>query len=95
MGLGGTAKKLQKVASMAEDLYKRMNEVVSELKKLRSDLEETNAQVDELERQVAEQRAIIEAMAEAEGIDVAEAVAAVEPEPAEAEPAEPEATASE
>jgi len=70
MGLGGTAKKLQKVASMAEDLYSRMNEVVAQIQELQSDLEETSAQVDDLERQVAEQRALIEAMAAESGVDV-------------------------
>lgn len=85
MGLGGTAKKLQKVAGMAEDLYKRMNEVITELKKLRSDLEETNAQVDDLEHQLTEQRAILEAMADAEGVDVSEALADVEREAEESD----------
>lgn len=70
MGLGSTAKKLQKVANMAEDLYKRMNELVSQMKALQSDVEETTEQVDDLERQVTEQRAIIEALAAEQGIDV-------------------------
>ena len=75
MGLGGTAKKLQKVASMAEDLYSRMNEVVAQIQELQSDLEETSSQVDDLERQVTEQRALIEAMATESGVDVDQVLA--------------------
>jgi DNA anti-recombination protein RmuC len=77
MGLGGTAKKLQKVASMAEDLYGRMNDVVAQVQDLQSDLERTSDQVDDLERRIAEQRAIIEALADQQGIDVDEALASV------------------
>jgi DNA anti-recombination protein RmuC len=70
MGLGGTAKKLQTVVNAAEELYAKMNEVIGELKDLRSEVEQTSQQVDALEYEVAEQRAILDAIADAEGVDV-------------------------
>ena len=70
MGLGGTAKKLQNVVDAAEQLYSKMNEVIERLTKLEREVEHTSTQVDHLERDVAEQRALVEALAEQEGLDV-------------------------
>jgi septal ring factor EnvC (AmiA/AmiB activator) len=70
MGLGGTAKKLQKVMDAAEQLYSKMNEVITELKEVQSEVENTSEQVDRIERDLAEQRALLEAVAEQQGIDV-------------------------
>lgn len=78
MGLGGTAKKLQKVMDAAEQLYSKMNEVVRELKDVQSDVEDTSEQVDRIERDLAQQRALVEAMAAQQGLDVEEIVAEVE-----------------
>jgi predicted nuclease with TOPRIM domain len=87
MGLGGTAKKLQKVMDAAEQLYSKMNEVIERLKSLESEVEHTSTQVDHLERDVAEQRALLDALAEQEGLDVAQILedADLPPEPDEAE----------
>ncbi|MEF8785023.1 MAG: DUF5798 family protein [Haloarculaceae archaeon] len=85
MGLGGTAKKLQTVMDSAEKLYAKMNEIIGELKDLQQEVEDTSGQVDHLERDLAEQRALVEALAAKEGIDI-EAVledADLPPEPAE------------
>ncbi len=41
MGLGSTAKKIQKVADIAEDLYKKVNELKTQLEDLRSTVDET------------------------------------------------------
>ncbi|MFC6976007.1 DUF5798 family protein [Halomicroarcula sp. GCM10025709] len=71
MGLGSTAKKIQKVADIAEELYSKVNELKSQLQELRGTVEETNDRVDELDRELAEQRALLEAVAEEQGIDVA------------------------
>jgi len=84
MGLGGTTKKLQKVANAAEELYAKMNEVIGQLKDLQREVERTSAQVDDIEYEVAEQRAILEALAEKEGVDV-EAVLADASLPADPE----------
>ena len=70
MGLGGTAKKLQKVIDAAEQLYSKMNEIIGELKDLQSEVEATSTQVDRMERELAEQRAVIEALAEQNDVDV-------------------------
>ncbi len=85
MGLGGTAKKLQTVMDSAEKLYAKMNEIIGELKALQREVEDTSEQVDHLERDLAEQRALVEALATQQGIDV-EAVledADLPPEPDE------------
>lgn len=75
MGLGGTAKKLQKVAEMAEDVYARLNDLRDQIREMRETVGETQDRVETLEAESAEQRAILEAMAENQGIDV-EAVTA-------------------
>jgi len=70
MGLGGTAKKLQKVASLAEDSYQKMNELREQLAQLRNEVQSTSEQVDGIERDLAEQRALLEALAEQQDLDV-------------------------
>ncbi|ELZ98987.1 hypothetical protein C440_01485 [Haloferax mucosum ATCC BAA-1512] len=75
MALGGTAKKLQKVAEMAEDVYKKLNELREQIVEVRETVTETKARVDRLESENAEQRAILEAIAEDQGIDLDAAVA--------------------
>ncbi|WP_144901000.1 DUF5798 family protein [Halobellus captivus] len=70
MGLGGTAKKLQKVTEMAEDVYTRLNDLRDQVVEMRETTQETSDRVDRLERETAEMRALLEAVAENEGIDV-------------------------
>ncbi|WP_324757339.1 DUF5798 family protein [Haloarcula sp. GH36] len=70
MGLGSTAKKIQKVADIAEDLYAKVTELKTQLQELRGTVEETNDHVDDLDRELAEQRALLEAIADEQGIDV-------------------------
>mgnify|MGYP000223349882 FL=1 len=77
MGLGSTAKKIQKVADIAEDLYKKVNELKTQLEDLRSTVDETNTRVDGMEQELAEQRALIEALAEERGVDTEAVVAEV------------------
>lgn len=77
MGLGSTAKKIQKVADIAEDLYKKVNELKTQLENLRSTVDETNDRVDGMEQELAEQRALIEALAEERGVDTDAVVADV------------------
>lgn len=69
MGFGSTAKKLQKVADIADDLYTKVNELKSQLQALRETVEETNDRVDDLDGRMDEQRALLEAIAEEQGID--------------------------
>jgi len=70
MGLGGTAKKLQKVTDMAEDVYTRLNDLRDQVIEMRETTQETSDRVDRLERETAEVRALVEALAEQEGIDI-------------------------
>lgn len=93
MPLGGTAKKLQKVATAAEELYGKMNEVMSRLTELEADVERTSEQVDRIERDVAEQRALVEALAAAGDVDVEAVLEGADlPEPSVEAEAEDEPT---
>lgn len=75
VGLGSTAQKLQTVAEQAEKLYKRMNKLREEVEQTQQAVNETNDRVVAVEDELAEQRAVLYAMAEKQGID-ADAVAA-------------------
>jgi len=75
MPFGDTAKKVQRVANMAEDLYEKMNQLRGQIQSLREEVETTSEQVDEIERDLAEQRALLEAIAENEGVDVETVIA--------------------
>lgn len=87
MGLGSTAKKLQKVADMAEDLVGRLNELRDRVIRMEETVDETSNEVSNLQAELAEQRAILESIAEGQGIDVEEATADVETADAEEAPA--------
>ncbi|GAB3316609.1 hypothetical protein EI982_03870 [Haloplanus rallus] len=69
MGFGSTAKKLQQVADMAEDVYARLNQLREQVSEMRETVIETQSRVDDLDRELAEQRALLEALAEERGID--------------------------
>lgn len=70
MGLGSTAKKLQQTIDIAEDLYKKMNDLRERIGGLEETVADTNQSVASLEADVAEQRALVEALAEEQGLDV-------------------------
>lgn len=85
VGLGDTAKKIQTVADRAEKTYKRLEELREQVNETRDTVNDTNERVAELETDVAEQRAILEALAAESGIDVDEvlreaAIEEVEPD---------------
>ena len=69
MGLGSTAKKLQKLADIVEKTYKRLNELRDQLADLRSTVEDTGQRVEGLERAGAAQRALLDASAEDHALD--------------------------
>jgi uncharacterized coiled-coil DUF342 family protein len=89
MGLGGATKKLQKVADMGEELYARMNELREQIVEVRETVQDTHERVAALENKVDQQEALLEALAENEGINVDELLTEVAIE--EAEPAITEA----
>jgi peptidoglycan hydrolase CwlO-like protein len=70
MGLGSTAKKLQQIADMAEDVYARLNQLREQVNETRKTVDETKARVDGMDRELAEQRALIEALAEKQDVDI-------------------------
>jgi len=78
MPFGDTAKKLKKLSNTAEKLYAKMNDLVEQLQDLRSRVENTSDQIESIDRDLAEQRAIVEALAEEQGVDVDGIVAEVE-----------------
>lgn len=69
MGLGGTAKKIQRMVEIGEEIYQKLNEVRAQLNDLTGTVEETGARVETLEAENAKQRALLEAIAEERGID--------------------------
>jgi uncharacterized coiled-coil DUF342 family protein len=69
MGFGNTAKKLQKVAEMAEDVYAKLKELREEVNATRETVEETAERTTRLEAEIAEQRALIDRLLEANGLD--------------------------
>ncbi|WP_436911538.1 DUF5798 family protein [Halosimplex marinum] len=98
MGFGDTAKKIQRVTDIAEKLYERLNQVIEQVQDLKERVQSTSEQLDAMDRELAEQRAIVEALAEQQGID-AEAVVDELPDPdaegeTEAEPGETGASGS-
>ena len=70
MGLGNTAKKIQMLADRAEQLYAQLTEVREEMTDLRQKVDRTHRTVETLETRTEEQQALLEAIAEREGIDV-------------------------
>lgn len=89
MGLGSTAKKIQKVADTAEKLYAKLNELREQVLAIRDSLEATDGRVQQLEIENAEQKALIEALAREQGIDVESVLDDVEtPESVEEEVAD-------
>lgn len=75
VGLGDTKKKIQKMIDAAEDLYAKMNELRAQMDDLRETVETTGRQVDSVERDVEQQRVLIEAIAAEHDIDVDEVLA--------------------
>lgn len=69
MGLGGTAKKLQKVVDVADELYDKVNDLREDLARVRDSIDETNERVSNVETELDEQRILLERIAEAEGLD--------------------------
>jgi hypothetical protein len=98
MDISGTAKKVQRATKVAEESYKKMQvmiekmqEMREEMKQLQSDMETTSNQVDGMEHELAEQRALLEALANEQGVDVEEVLASVDiPERAQDEGSEEE-----
>ena len=80
MGFGSTAKKIQTVADTAEQLYAKVNEVRQQVEEMRETVTTTEERVERLEGELAEQRALVAALAEEQGIDPESVVTEVDDE---------------
>ncbi len=86
MDIAGTKKKIQRATRVAEETYKKMNELLERIQKLQEDLETTSQQVDTIESELAEQRVLLEALAEGQGVDVETLVSEADlPDPPESD----------
>jgi archaellum component FlaC len=92
MAFGGATKKLQTLADTAEKVYERLNELRAELEETRETVDETRDRVDALEEEVADQRALVEAMARDAGVDVERVLAEAAIKEAEPQRAEDDGT---
>ncbi|MFC6942366.1 DUF5798 family protein [Salinirubellus sp. GCM10025818] len=70
MGFGSATKKISMVADMADEVYKRLNDLREQVHEMRQTVQSTDQRVERLERTVEGQTAVIEALAEQQGIDV-------------------------
>ena len=69
MGLGSTAKKLQGLSERAEAMYKQVQELQKRIIDLEEEVDDTHGTVKRMDHQLTEQRALLLALAEEQGID--------------------------
>lgn len=88
--LGNAGQKISRIVDLAESLYERMIELREEVQALQETTRDTNERVADLEAEMAAQGALLEVLADAEGLDVESIRSATEDEAAETagEPAE-------
>lgn len=84
MGLGSTAKKIQLVSEKAEQMYKQVQELQQRIIGLEGAVDETHDTVTDLETDIAQQRALLEALAEDRGLDTEAIIAGAAIDDAEA-----------
>jgi len=101
MGLGSTAKKVQKLGDLAEKLYAQLKDVRERVISLERQVEESNERVSALETDSEKQLVLLKAIAEEQGIDADQVLAdaaideaETDAEDADAEPATDDGTSS-
>ncbi|WP_123621003.1 DUF5798 family protein [Halorubrum sp. CSM-61] len=70
MGFGDTAKKIQTLADKAERTYQKINELRAEVEETQTTVLDTSERIQRLENEMAEQRAVLDAVAEEVGVDL-------------------------
>jgi hypothetical protein len=70
MDIAATKRRIQRLIKVAEESYKKISELLDRMDRLQEDLRHTSEQVDHMEYELAEQRALLEAIAESQGVDV-------------------------
>jgi TolA-binding protein len=83
MALGGTARKIQKLADTAETLYEQSKELQQRVVNLEESVDESTQRLDRLEVEGEKQRVLIEAIAREHGINVEQVLAEAAIEEAE------------
>lgn len=68
--IGSATKKIQKLSTLAEKLYEKVNELQNRVEETTQTVNETSDRVAKLDAELAEQRALLEAVADEQGIDV-------------------------
>ncbi|MWV39128.1 DUF5798 family protein [Natrialba sp. INN-245] len=88
MGLGSTAKKIQGLSDRAEAMYKQVQQLQKRIIGLEEEMDDTHETVKRLDHQLTEQRALLVAIAEEQGLDGEQilADAAIDEAELEAEP---------
>ncbi|WP_137289710.1 DUF5798 family protein [Natronorubrum halophilum] len=69
MGLGSTAKKIQSLSDRAEAMYKQVQQLQQRIIGLEEEMDDTHDTVKRLDHQLGEQRALLLAIADEQGID--------------------------
>ncbi|THE66016.1 hypothetical protein D8Y22_03575 [Salinadaptatus halalkaliphilus] len=69
MGLGSTAKKIQGLSDRAEAMYKQVQQLQQRIIGLEEEMDDTHDTVKRLDHQIAEQRELLLAIADEQGID--------------------------
>jgi len=72
MGLGSTAKKVQKLADVAESLQTRVQSIREDVEETQGTVKDTNERVMALEREVARQGEVLDALADELDVDTGE-----------------------
>ncbi|GAB3665122.1 DUF5798 family protein [Halopiger thermotolerans] len=75
MGLGSTAKKLQGLSERAEAMYKQVQKLQERIISLEEEMDDTHDTVNRIDHQLTEQRELLLALAEEQGIDGEEILA--------------------
>lgn len=78
MDIAGTKQKVQRMVKVAEETYKKINQVIEQVEALQEDLSTTSKQVDHIEYELVEQRALIDALAREQGLDIEEILEEIE-----------------
>lgn len=83
MALGGTAKKIQKLADTAEKLFEQIKELQQRMINVEESVDESTQRLDALEVESEKQRVLLEAIAKEHGVDVEHVLAEAAIEEAE------------
>ncbi len=75
MGLGSTAKKIQGLSDRAEAMYKQVQELQQRITNLEKEVDDTHDTVKRMDHQLTEQRALLLAIANENGLDGEEILA--------------------